>query len=100
MTARWSDPHRLPAPPPVATSGTSAPSVFDPHALIEAATHAARHPAYRERYERTKKRLGRQRGSKVARVEIARELSSAIWHMLTKSEPFAPGRPPVSALVA
>jgi transposase len=69
-------------------------------ALIEAATHAARHPAYRERYERTKQRLGRQRGSKVARVEIARELSTAIWHMLTKNEPFAPGRPHVSALVA
>jgi transposase len=69
-------------------------------ALIEAATHAARHPAYRERYEHTKKRLGRQRGAKVARVELARELSTAIWHMLTKNEPFAPGRPPVRALVA
>jgi transposase len=69
-------------------------------ALIEAATHAARHPAYRDRYERTKRRLGRQRGSKVARVDIARELASAIWHMLTKREPFRPGRPPVRALVA
>ena len=69
-------------------------------ALIEAATHAARHPAYRERYEHTKKRLGRQRGSKVARVELARELSTAIWHMLTKNEPFAPGRPPARPLVA
>jgi transposase len=69
-------------------------------ALIEAATHAARNPVYQERYEHTKKRLGRQRGSKVARVEIARELSTAIWHMLTKNEPFAPGRPPVMPLVA
>ena len=69
-------------------------------ALIEAAVHAARHPVYRDRYERTKKRLGRQRGAKVARVEIARDLSAAIWHMLTKNEPFAPGRPPISALVA
>ena len=69
-------------------------------ALIEAATHAARHPAYQARYERTKQRLGRQRGSKVARVDIARELSTAIWHMLTKRQPFAPGRPPVRALVA
>ena len=69
-------------------------------ALIEAATHAARNPAYRERYEHTKKRLGRQRGSKVARVELARELSTAIWHMLTKNEPFAPGRPPARPLVA
>jgi len=69
-------------------------------ALIEAATHAARHPAYREHYQRTAKRLGRQRGSKVARVEVARELATAIWHMLTKREPFAPGRPPVRPLVA
>jgi len=69
-------------------------------ALIEAATHAARHPAYKERYEHTKARLGRQRGSKVARVDIARELNTAIWHMLTKNEPFAPGRSPVNPLVA
>ena len=69
-------------------------------ALIEAATHAARHPTYRERYERTKKRLGRQRGSKVARVEVARELSTAIWHMLTRNEPFAPGRSHATPLVA
>lgn len=69
-------------------------------ALIEAATHASRHPAYKERYERTKRRLGRQRGSKVARVDIARELSTAIWHMLTKGEPFRPGRSHATALVA
>jgi hypothetical protein len=48
---------------------------------------------YRERYERTKRRLGRQRESKVARVEIARELSTAIWHMLTRNEPVAPAAP-------
>jgi transposase len=65
-------------------------------ALIEATTHAARNPAYRERYEHTKQRLGRQRGAKVARVELARELATAISHMLTKNEPFAPGRPPRS----
>lgn len=59
-------------------------------ALIEAATHAARHPLYRERYERTKSRLGKQRGAKVARVDIARKLAEAIWHMLTRNEPFAP----------
>ncbi len=69
-------------------------------ALIESATHAARHPAYKERYERNKQRLGRQRGSKVARVDIARELSTAIWHMLTKREPFAPGRSRAAPLVA
>jgi transposase len=59
-------------------------------ALIEAATHAARSPIYRERYERTAKRLGRQRGKKIARVDIARRLTEAIWHMLTRHQPFAP----------
>ena len=59
-------------------------------ALIEAATHAARHPVYKEHYERTAKRLGRQRGKKVARVELARTLAEAIFHMLKKNEPFAP----------
>jgi transposase len=52
----------------------------------------ARRPA--ERYQRTKKRLGKQRGAKVAQVDVARRLSRAIWHMLTNSEPFnaqAPG---------
>ena len=69
-------------------------------ALAPRPRRAARHPAFREHYERTKKRLGRQRGAKVARVELARELATAIWHMLTKNEPFAPGRPPACALVA
>jgi len=52
--------------------------------------HALRHPAYRERYQHTKQRLGRQRGAKVAQIDIARKLSEAIWHMLTKDQPFAP----------
>ena len=71
-------------------------------ALIEAATHAARHPAYQPRYERMKRRLGKQRGSKVARVDVARQLANAIWHMLTEREPLAPGSPPaaMTALVA
>jgi transposase len=64
-------------------------------ALIEAATHAARHPHYKERYERNKRRLGRQRGAKVVRVDIARQLAEAIWHVLTKNEPFAPAGPAV-----
>jgi len=65
-------------------------------ALIEAAVHAARHPRYRAHYERTRRRLGKQRGPKVARVEIARKLTYAIWHMLTKGEPFAPTGPDYS----
>jgi hypothetical protein len=64
-------------------------------ALIEAATHAARDPRYLERYERTKQRLGRQRGAKVARVDLARQLAEAIWHVLTKNEPFHPAGPAI-----
>ena len=52
--------------------------------------HALRHPAYAERYQRQKRRLGRQRGAKVAQVDIARKLTVAIWHMLTRNESFAP----------
>jgi transposase len=59
-------------------------------ALIEASTHAARHPAYRDHYQRTKTRLGKQRGAKIARVEVARKLAEAIWHMLTTNTDFAP----------
>jgi transposase len=59
-------------------------------ALIEATMHALKHPAYAERYQRTKRRLGKQRGAKVAQIEIARRLAHAIWHMLTRNEEFAP----------
>ena len=59
-------------------------------AMLEATMHALRHPAYRERYQRTKRRLGRQRGAKVAQIDIARKLTEAIWHMLTTNQPFAP----------
>ncbi len=61
-------------------------------ALIEAATTAARHPVYKDHYDRTKVRLGRQRGSKVARVEVARKLAEAIWHMLQTGSQFSPAR--------
>ncbi len=59
-------------------------------ALLEAATHACRHPAYRARYQHIKARLGRHRGAKVAQIDIARRLAEAIWHMLTRYQPFAP----------
>jgi hypothetical protein len=55
-----------------------------------AAVHAARHPIYAERYRRTKARLSRQRGPKIAQINLARRLSEAIWHMLTTNRPFAP----------
>ena len=59
-------------------------------ALLEATMHALKHPAYSERYQRTKRRLGKQRGAKVAQIDIARRLAHAIWHMLTRNEEFAP----------
>jgi transposase len=59
-------------------------------ALVEATMHALKHPAYAERYQRTKRRLGKQRGAKVAQIDIARRLAHAIWHMLTRNEEFAP----------
>src|SRR5206468_312398 len=59
-------------------------------ALIEATMHASRHPLYRDRYQHTKQRLGKQRGAKVAQIDLARRLAEAIWHMLTRDQPFAP----------
>ena len=63
-------------------------------ALIEATSHASHHPAYRDRYKRTRARLGKQRGPKVAQVDLARRLAEAIWHMLTTNRPFAPAGAP------
>ena len=59
-------------------------------ALLEATMHALKHPAYAARYQRTKRRLGTQRGAKVAQIDIARRLSHAIWHMLSRNEQFSP----------
>ena len=59
-------------------------------ALLEAATNAVKHPVYRDRYQHTKQRLGRHRGAKIAQIDIARRLTEAIWHMLTRNQPFAP----------
>ena len=59
-------------------------------AMLEATMHALRHPVYRERYQRTKHRLGKQRGARVAQIDIARKLTEAIWHMLTTNQPFNP----------
>jgi transposase len=61
--------------------------------LMEAAIHASAHPLYKERYQRTKRRLGRQRGAKVAQIELARKLTEAIWYMLTRNQPFKPFAP-------
>ena len=49
-------------------------------------------PIYRDRYQQTKARIGKQRGAKVAQIDLAR-LSEAIWHMLIREQPFAPKGP-------
>jgi transposase len=59
-------------------------------ALLEATMHALRHPGYAKRYQRNKRRFGKQRGAKVAQIDIARRLAHAIWHMLSRQEKFAP----------
>jgi transposase len=66
-------------------------------AMLEATMHALRHRAYNERYQRNKQRLGKQRGAKVAQIDIARKLTEAIWHMLTNNESFAPTTAPRGA---
>jgi transposase len=63
-------------------------------ALFEAALNACKHPYYAERYQHTKRRLGRQRGPKVAQIDLSRRLTEAIWHMLTNNQPFAPAGAP------
>jgi transposase len=57
--------------------------------LFEASMNACKHPLYAERYQATKRRLGRQRGPKVAQIELSRKPTEAIWHMLTRNQPFA-----------
>src|SRR5438046_4755338 len=59
-------------------------------ALVEAATHACTAPIYRDRYQQTQTRLGKQRGAKVAQIDLARRLTEASWHMLTRNQPFPP----------
>ena len=59
-------------------------------ALLEATMHALKHPTYAQRYQRNKRRLGKQRGAKVAQIDIARRLTHAIWHMLSRNQEFAP----------
>ena len=51
---------------------------------------ALQQEARQEGGERTKQRLGRQRGPKVAQIDLSRKLTETIWHMLTRNQPFAP----------
>jgi transposase len=65
-------------------------------ALVEAAHTAQRHPRYRPVAERMHARHGQKRGTKLAAIEIGRRLAEAIWHMLTRNQPFAPAGAPAS----
>jgi transposase len=58
-------------------------------ALVEAATHACTTAVYRDRYQQIKARIGKQRGAKVGQIDLARRLSDASWHMLSRDQPFA-----------
>ncbi len=57
---------------------------------METAIAASSHPLYRQRYQAIKRRLGRQRGAKVAQIDLARKLTAAIWYILTRNKPLAP----------
>src|SRR3954462_15961163 len=59
-------------------------------ALFEAALNAWKKPIYKEGYQPPKRPLGRQRGPKVAQIALSRKLTEAVWHMLTRNQPFAP----------
>jgi transposase len=59
-------------------------------ALVEAAQHAGRHPAYQGLYQRKRAQHPGPRGSKIAAISVARKLAHAIWHMLTHNQPFTP----------
>lgn len=62
-------------------------------ALVEAATHAPQAP--QSRLGRVFQRLAHRLDAKTARVAVARELCTAIFHMLRKQEPYRePGSAP------
>jgi transposase len=37
-----------------------------------------------------KGRIGKQRGAKIAQIDLARRLAEASWHMLRRNQAFAP----------
>lgn len=67
-------------------------------ALIEAAIHVWRAP--HSRLARLAQRLTQRRDVKIARVAVARELCTAIYHMLRKQEPYRDSSSPRWGVVA
>jgi Transposase IS116/IS110/IS902 family len=89
IAAELGDINRFPSPRKLAGHSGLCPRVYQPGerdlrgplakqgprylrwALVEAATHPCTHPAYRARYQRTKTRVGKQRGAKVTQIDLA-----------------------------
>jgi hypothetical protein len=63
------------------------PAIWLPDPAVRRERELARFRVYAERDQRTKRRLGRQRGPKVAQIDLSRKLTEAIWHMLTATNP-------------
>ena len=68
-------------------------------ALIEAAQHASSSRHFRELAARKRAQYPGPRGRKIANICVARKLAEAIWHMLTRDQPFARAgaTPPLAA---
>jgi len=60
---------------------------------LEATMHALKHPAYAERYQRNKRRLGKQRGAKVAQIDVARRLATRSGTCSRVARPSLPEAP-------
>jgi transposase len=71
-----------------ARSQSTGPPTCAGHCSRRRCTRSSTRPT--QRYQRNKRRLGKQRGAKVAQIDIARRLSHAIWHMLSRNQQFAP----------
>jgi transposase len=63
-------------------------------ALVEAATHACTHPVYRDRYQQTKARIGKQRGAKVAQTTSPADSPKRSGTCSAASNPSLPKAPP------
>ena len=57
-------------------------------ALVEPPPTPAPHPSTATRYQATKARIGKQRGAKVAQIDLARRLSEAILAHAQPQQPF------------
>ena len=88
---RAGTPRTNPSTSPASSDGTGAL----PSSTKGVACAASRRwPLATASYHQTAERVGERRGKKIARVEVARRLTEAIRHVLTRNRPFVPaGRP-------